>query len=132
MTDATKINEDQDPREVARTSQNPTELAFFLNRACDLVDQLGPEAMLHRFTCLMLQDQHRRVVLGMKAPTIIGAKPTQHVGYQWTIVSDSTADFDQAIRRAYDAFHQEMATGIPTAPPPENVTEIYPGPRKGK
>lgn len=73
----------------------------------------------------LLDQHHRRVVVGSQPPTVIGAKPKAIVGFQWTFVSTASAHFRDAVLAAYDEYQRQLPTPLAS-----NVREIFPGPRK--
>lgn len=120
---------DQDGLQVAKmlgrdlyfTAEQQTEFAEMLAA----MPQVMRTAAAFQFLHDIIDQHHRRVVVGSQPPTVIGAKPKPIVGFQWTFVSTHSSSFKDAVLAAYDEFQRQL-----TAPPPANVREIYPGPRK--
>lgn len=120
---------DQDGLQVAKmlgaglyaTPEQQAELAEMFAAMPEIMRLAAAFQFLHD----LLDQHHRRVVVGSQPPTIVGAKPKPIVGFQWTFVSTASSSFKDAVLAAYDEFQRQLTT-----PPPANVREIFPGPRK--
>lgn len=119
---------EQDGSRVAQMLGQPSAEQAELAEMFAAMPEVVKMAAALQFLNDLMDQQHRRVVVGSRPPTVIGGKPKPIVGFQWTFVSTHSADFKAAVLAAYEKF-QQMQLDPQTSEAP-NVREIYPGPKK--